>query len=1038
MKKLFHIFLILTLLAASAIAPSAYALELPEAEVEFYGYLVRISDNDEPLGLMAEVETPGEQVCDNLYFAKDANALWEFAELGIITYCEPNYVLEVQADYTATHWSTASVNAQAAWNHTNTAAEHDMRGNGITVAVIDSGIYAEHSDLNPGNILPFYSLTESDGIDTWHGTFVAGVLSAQLNGIYTDGITPNVTILPICVTQNDKTTVRIVIDAIDYAISLGVDALNLSIGGTSYSEIFEEACQRAVDAGIIVVAAAGNYSGSAVKSPTKYMYPAAYDCVVSVSACTQSSGSPVFDTDYSYFNDQVTVAAPGSNIESLYLDGKTVTKSGTSFASPVVLGMAAIAKQQNSKINTDVFIALLSASSTDLGPAGHDVYYGHGLVNIERFAGLLTDEYNITFHLGSEEAGFDESVTPPTSYTVAADDISLPVPERDGYYFIGWYTDELFSGESIDTLVSGSFGNRDFYARWESADETALSSVTVSGYAAGWNVNANRYEITLPKNTAVSAADIVAIPIAGAVVSVPVVEDEGLWSFKVTSSSQESNTTYYLSVSYSPNSAPQISGTAPVAGTAMPASLDGKTAAVPYLAEDVSGWFEDADDSTLTIEMLTDKGSLSGTRLTYTPGTQDADSTVELSLLATDPDGFTSEALIITVDVGSIPVSSSTISGSAALKSDLYTLPDSLDIPLTLYGNTVSGVTLKPNNGTEATLNAGVDYVILEAAVGNNDAVSLSKLFLSSLNKGVYTLAITFSAGAPAIATLTVTDSTPSVKDPPVGPGGGGALSGGSQKTAFTITAAAGTGGSITPAGDTSVDKGDSMGYTITPDKGYTVSAVLVDSVSVGAPNSYTFTDVQQEHTIEAVFLKIPEPAFENPFEDVAADVYYFEAVLWAVENGVTTGTGEATFEPELVCTRAQVITFLHRAFGAPEPKLTDNPFADVTEHDYYYKAILWAVENGVTTGTGESTFEPKLVCTRAQVVTFLHRAFGAPEPKLTDNPFADITEHDYYYKAILWAVENGVTTGTGESTFEPGLVCTRAQVVTFLHRAMV
>ena len=142
-------------------------------------------------------------------------------------------------------------------------------------------------------------------------------------------------------------------------------------------------------------------------------------------------------------------------------------------------------------------------------------------------------------------------------------------------------------------------------------------------------------------------------------------------------------------------------------------------------------------------------------------------------------------------------------------------------------------------------------------------------------------------------------------------------------------------------------------------------------------------------------------------------------------------------FSPGAGCTRAQVVTFLWRAAGEPQPKSENNPFADVQKGQYYYKAVLWAVEKGITTGTSPTTFRPDQTCTRGQIVTFLWRYFGEPEPKTGNNPFEDVKDSDYFYKAVLWAVENGITTGTTATTFRPEQTCTRAQIVTFLYRAM-
>ena len=159
--------------------------------------------------------------------------------------------------------------------------------------------------------------------------------------------------------------------------------------------------------------------------------------------------------------------------------------------------------------------------------------------------------------------------------------------------------------------------------------------------------------------------------------------------------------------------------------------------------------------------------------------------------------------------------------------------------------------------------------------------------------------------------------------------------------------------------------------------------------------------------------------------------------MLWAVAHDpqITNGTSATTFSPTNTCTRGQVVTFLWRAMGSPEPTSTENPFADVKETDYFYKAVLWAKETGVTSGTSATTFNPGGGCTRAQVVTFLWRAEGKPAPTSANNPFTDVPAGQYYTDAVLWAVGAGVTTGTGATTFSPDKTCTRGQIVTFLYR---
>ena len=253
--------------------------------------------------------------------------------------------------------------------------------------------------------------------------------------------------------------------------------------------------------------------------------------------------------------------------------------------------------------------------------------------------------------------------------------------------------------------------------------------------------------------------------------------------------------------------------------------------------------------------------------------------------------------------------------------------------------------------------------------------------------------------------------------------------------TYYTIKATAGTNGSIAPSGWTSVRDGRDQTFTITPDKGYAVAKVLVDGKSVGAVKSYTFKNVTKDHTIEAIFMKSNGNPQTGVFVDVAEGSYYEEAIDWAVEKGITNGVSSNMFAPNDPCTRAQIVTFLWRAAGSPAPKSMSS-FTDVPADAFYAKAVAWAVENGITSGTGESKFSPDATCTRAQAVTFLYRASGSPAVS-GKAEFSDVSTTAFYADAVAWAAKKGITTGIGGGLFGSDNDCTRGQIVTFLWRAM-
>ena len=232
--------------------------------------------------------------------------------------------------------------------------------------------------------------------------------------------------------------------------------------------------------------------------------------------------------------------------------------------------------------------------------------------------------------------------------------------------------------------------------------------------------------------------------------------------------------------------------------------------------------------------------------------------------------------------------------------------------------------------------------------------------------------------------------------------------------------------------------KGDTVTVTVTPDAGYQLDKLTVTDkngnvlkLTDKGDGKYSFTMPDGKVEIKAVFAKKVET---SPFGDVSADVYYYKAVQWAQEKGITDGISSNLFGPEQPCTRSQIVTFLWRAAGSPEPKSTAAGMADVVPGSYYAKAVAWAVENGITSGTAEGTFSPDATCTRAQAVTFLARAQNAKATGKT--AFSDVPADSYFADAVAWAQANGVTTGTSETTFSPDNDCTRAQIVTFLYRA--
>ena len=269
-------------------------------------------------------------------------------------------------------------------------------------------------------------------------------------------------------------------------------------------------------------------------------------------------------------------------------------------------------------------------------------------------------------------------------------------------------------------------------------------------------------------------------------------------------------------------------------------------------------------------------------------------------------------------------------------------------------------------------------------------------------------------------------------------PGGGGGGGGGGGRE-YDIIVEKSTHGTVTPEWESAM-KGDTVTLTVKPDKGYKLETLSVAGkggsvVKVNEKNGvYSFDMPAYAVVVKATFVEENGLVATNPFVDVKSDAYYYDAVMWAVQNGITGGKDATHFAPNETCTRAQAVTFLWRAAGSPAPKSTVNPFVDMKPGAYYYDAVLWAVENGITKGTTDTTFSPNATCSRAQIVTFLWRSQKSPAAG-TVNPFTDVAAGAYYQNAVLWAVKNGITGGTTATTFSPNNNCTRAQIVTFLYR---
>ena len=374
-------------------------------------------------------------------------------------------------------------------------------------------------------------------------------------------------------------------------------------------------------------------------------------------------------------------------------------------------------------------------------------------------------------------------------------------------------------------------------------------------------------------------------------------------------------------------------------------------------------------------------------------------------------------------------------------------------------GNVETSKSIKLGDGTltleTAVFDSEIDLKDYTCTVKSDDETVATaelkggKIVVTPVSTGTANITATYtknSGAAEGIALLDEGEATPdntltatfTVTVEKESSGGGSSGSSSDHERTYAIVTEDDGNGSVTVSAD---EASAGTRITVKPDTGYELDELTVTDaknkdlkLTKRSESTYTFHMADSKVTVEVSFARDGEA--EKPgslFDDVSANAYYADAVKWAVEQGITSGTSATTFSPDMSCTRAQIVTFLWRANGSPKADGA-NPFTDVSADAYYYDAVLWAVKEGITSGTTAATFSPDATVTRGQTVTFLYRAAGAPA--VTGGSFADVAADTYYAGAVAWAVKEGVTSGTSATTFSPDAPCTRGQIVTFLYHA--
>ena len=562
----------------------------------------------------------------------------------------------------------------------------------------------------------------------------------------------------------------------------------------------------------------------------------------------------------------------------------------------------------------------------------------------------------------------------------------LPTPVKAGYTFVGWYTDAACTKGELPKDDNGIY--------------TATGSKNGTVYYAKWQLANNFVAITYNSNMAGESSKVIATAKNGTAFASANLFTRAGYSFNGWNTETNGKGTAYNAGASIPTSAnltlyaqwtldkPTISGTA-TAVYGDKVTLTANTAASGASYQ----WYKDSKEipkattDSLTLTNVADSGAYT---VKITVGTDTA----------------TSEPTTVTITKATPTVS---------ISADQTSLTGSGTVKLTIGSNGV------PEKGT---VTVACDNGI---TVNNKDGT-----FTATLPNETKTYTFTASyAGddnhnnATATCKVSVTHRS------------SGSSSGSSTTTSNSVSASTASNGKVSLDKSTA-KKGDTVTVTVTPDAGYQLDKLTVTDkngnvlkLTDKGDGKYSFTMPDGKVEVKAIFAKEVKT---SPFGDVSTDAYYNKAVQWAQEKGITDGISSNLFGPKQPCTRSQIVTFLWRAAGSPEPKGTAAGMTDVVSGSYYEKAVAWAIENGITTGTAEGTFSPDATCTRAQAVTFLARAQNAKATGKT--AFSDVPADSYFADAVAWAQANGVTTGTSETTFSPDNDCTRAQIVTFLYRA--
>lgn len=1065
--------------AAAPLAPARAEAAVPEAA--FDGYIVALAENP------ASLRALGDSSAAVPYLLVES--LEEAQELPPeqVEYIEPNYIVELfdapnDPLYVTHQWNLQQISAEAAY-------AQGLDGAGVKVGFVDSGILSSHEDLDAGLIggRDFTKDGNAHTVDlTGHGTFGAGILAAQTdNGLGIAGIAPRAQVMAYRAFSDKTTTMDAVVDAINAAVDDGCQVLNMSFGTTAASTTLRKAIERAEAAGVVMVAAVGN------QGATAYHYPANYPAVIGAGSVNEQ----LQRSSFSQMNSSVFVVAPGEEVFSLGISEKEkyTSSSGTSFAAPVVSAMAALALGYDEDIDMQGIRHLLQETARDdAQTAGYDTGYGHGIVDIAAFVAELQS----TFPIHYTPNGGELPVGAKQSYTVRDNSFALPIPEREGYLFAGWYEAADLSGDKVESIAAGSLGRRSFYAGWTVSTAFELESVFVRGQRAQWRAEQGDYYALLPYGTDLSAltpANIVATPVQiGSLASASTADGGASWIILVQAGANEQRYRLALEVaSLHVNGAQRLQ-----TGTATPAPMDGRAAAVPYTA-DLSGWFQFEGQDTLpddfAVEIESSGGGeclLEGGTLRYTPEPGAAAGEVQLTLYGVTQGRRTPDAVTVTIAVAQAPVSQSLLEDEAQV--DLYRQSQA-ELELQLYGNRVTGAAL------DLRTLAAEQYRVTEISTDGKTHLVVPEETLAALPIGQHDLLVTFSAGEPQSAVLTLSDSAPrytvtftdrdklhhsqegvregSTIALPAAPSRSGYTFEGwyaENGTRFTADTAVASNLSLTakwketqsvPGGGGTPSGGGAPVVSPAPAQPPAEEVPTVAGVEISTPEGHpAVAGADGSVTLPgggsialAGGAVVDAPTNTAVGKDGTVTLPADAAGTFRLPVGEGGGVTDIALPGGSTVAKGGSITLsaqanvktaggLHYTLpGGAVVTLSDtaplgfalrlsNPFTDVQSNAWYYSNVQFVHAHGLLKGVSQEGFDPDAPMTRGMLVTVLHRLAGQPEAQKAAKGFTDL-EADWYAAAVAWAAEQGIADGVGEGLFAPDAPLSRQDLATLLAR---